>query len=84
MTPRKTRANPLIRERVAPSPSVEVHAASGGLQLAQDNESHGRFATRACAKPRADLSEPEGRWRREQVLRVLAEILRNPDDTGGR
>jgi hypothetical protein len=25
-----------------------------------------------------ELPEPERRWRREQILRVLSEILRNP------
>lgn len=84
MSPRK-KAGSLIPEGATSSPIVQQAAASGPVNVAPANES-GSVGTQHRAKPLtpADLSEPERQWRREQVLRVLAEILRNPDSSEDR
>lgn len=74
MSTRRKKPRVLIATEASRSSAMRGDVASSTRE-GQDAPSF----PRAKALTSAALSEPERRWRRQEILRVLAEILRNPD-----
>lgn len=85
MRARRKTSRTLIAPEVAPSSEVRessgISAVTGSESsiVSERNESPRTSTTkRAKTLTAAHVPEAERQWRRDQVLQVLAEILRNP------